>query len=71
MGKGLDPLRMRLSKGITAKCSTCCSTVWSRNSARAICILQMEIVMGKLLETVLLPPSHNIETKAFKCKNQL
>jgi hypothetical protein len=52
MGKDPDPPRMRLSGGIAAKCSTCCSTGWSRNSAREICILQMQIAMGHLLETV-------------------
>jgi hypothetical protein len=38
------PPRMRLSYGLAAKCSTCYSTGCSRNSARPICILQMQIV---------------------------
>jgi predicted transposase YbfD/YdcC len=43
---------MQLSGGLAAKCSTCCSTGWSRNSARTICILQMQIVMGQFVEAV-------------------
>jgi hypothetical protein len=42
-----------------AKHRTCCGSCWSRYNARLICILQMQMLLQQLLETVLVTDIFN------------
>jgi hypothetical protein len=57
MGKARTPPPpiMRLSGGVAAKCSDRWGSRRRRNSVPKICILQMQIDLQHLLETVLCP----------------